>query len=797
MLVLVTIAVYWPVTGYDFVDYDDGSYVFQNTHVTGGLTWNGVKWAFTTLYFGIWHPLTWISHMLDCQVFGLRPGGHHLTSLLLHAANTVLLFGVLRRMTGALWRSALVAALFALHPLHVESVAWVAERKDVLSTFFVMLTLGAYVRYAEGRRGKAESRKQKAENGSGGVEVQSPASKVQGRWSVISNQTSRARAAATALRTTGSRSLITDHRSLFYLLSLAFFALALMSKPMVVTLPVILLLLDYWPLGRISLKSNVQSPKPEDLSHGPGAARKSYILDRILLEKLPFVLAALLTSLLTLHAGHRYGSLPSLANCPLTARMANAVISYARYLLEAFWPSDLAVFYPFPATLSLLSVAGAGLLLLGISVAAFCVARRWPYVVVGWLWYLATLLPVIGLIQLAGYSHADRYTYVPLIGVFVLLVWGAHDLTKRWRYGLKAVAVAGSVAIVLCLALTRQQLGHWKNGETLFRHALEVTESSYVAHNNLGVALHKKGQTDEAISQYQEALRLNPELAEAHYNLGNVVCEQGRIDEAISQYQEALRLKPDYAEAHYTLGVALDKKGQIDGAISQYQEALRLKPDYAEAHYNLGTALDKKGQTDEAISQYQEALRLKPDYAEAHNNLGIALDQKDQIDGAISHYQEALRLKPDFFQPHLALAQILPRLGRLRNAAFHMDEFLRLCPRANLEAPKNPVREPALGALNDLAWLLATSQPAKDRDGVRAVRFAERACELTQYKRTILVGTLAAAYAEAGQFDEAIAAAQKARALALAAGQKDLAARNQKLLELYQAHQPYHEPAER
>jgi tetratricopeptide (TPR) repeat protein len=604
-----------------------------------------------------------------------------------------------------------------------------------------------------------------------------------------------------------------------------------MSKPMVVTLPVILLLLDYWPLGRISLKSNVQSPKSEDLSHEPGTARKSYIVNRILLEKLPFVLAALLTSLLTLHAGKRYGSLPSLANCPLTARMANAVISYARYLLKAFWPSDLAVFYPFPETLSVWSVAGAGLLLLGISVTAFCLARRWPYVVVGWLWYLATLLPVIGLIQLAGYSHADRYTYVPLIGVFVLLVWGAHDLTKRWRYGLMAVAVAGSAAIVLSLALTRCQLGHWKDGEALFRHALRVTESNYTALNNLGNALDKKGHSDEAVLWFQAAIRLKPDYAGAHFNLGAVLDKQGLTDEAISQYQEALRLQPDYAdprnnlgtvldrkgktaeaigqfqevlrlnpdnvEAHYNLGVALDKKGQIDEAISQYQEAFRLKPDYAEAHYNLGTALDKKGQIDGAISQYQEALRLKPDYAEAHNNLGIALDQKDQIDGAISHYQEALRLKPDFFQPHLALAQILPRLGRLQNAAFHMDEFLRICPRANLEAPKDPVREPALGALNDLAWFLATSQQAEDRDGVRAVRFAERACELTQYKRTIPVGTLAAAYAEAGQFDEAIAAAQKARALALASGQKDLAAKNQKLLELYQAHEPYHEPAER
>jgi tetratricopeptide (TPR) repeat protein len=818
-------------------------------------------------------------------------------------------------------------------------VAWVAEREDVLSTFFVMLTLGAYHYYVQRRSQKPD------------------------RPSRVS--------------------IFHLPSSIFYVLSVLFFVCGLMSKPMVITLPLLLLLLDYWPLKRW---------EPAAFVARPGLAA------RLLLEKLPFVMAALLTSFITLHAASRRGSLPSVAECPIMARVANATLSYAGYLLQAFWPGDLAVFYPFPATISVWSVAAAALLLLGISVTAFCLARRWPYVMVGWLWYLATLLPVIGLIQLAGYSHADRYTYVPLIGVFVLLVWGAHDVTQRWRYGGAARSVAGCAAIVLCLVVTRQQLGNWKDSETLYRHALAVTENNYLAHNNLGNTLDEKGQTDEAIRQFQEAIRAQPSYAEAYNNLGAVLDKQGQtdeairqfqeaihvqpsyadahnnlsavldkkgqIDEAIRQYQEALRLKPDYAEAHNNLGSALDKQGQTDEAIRQFQEALRLKPDYAEAHNNLGSALDKQGQTDEAIRQFQEALRLKPDYAnahnnfgsaldkqgrtdeairqfqealrlkpehaeahnnlgsaldkqgqtdeairqfqealrlkpddaeihynlgvvldkksrtdeairqyqeairlkpddadahcnlgivfyrqgqtdeairqyqeairlkpnaakahnnlgialdrqgqtaeairqfqealrlqpgaaETHNNLGIALDRQGQTDGAIRQFQEALRLQPDYFRPHLALAQMLTRLGRLQDAAFHMEEFLRVCPGSNLESPNSPIRERAAGALNDLAWFLATSDRAEDRDCVRAVRFAERACKLTQYRQTALVSTLAAAYAEAGRFQEAIQTAQQARDLAQAAGQPEVAEKNRQLLELYRSGKAYRNP---
>ncbi len=635
MLVLVMIAIYWPVTGYDFVNFDDPAYVSANAHVQAGLTWENIRWASTTLYFGLWHPLTWVSHMLDCQLFGLRSGGHHLTSLLLHAANAVLLFVVFHSMTGALWRPALVATLFGLHPLHVESVAWVAERKDVLSTFFVLLTLWAYGRYAE--------------------------------RSVVSSRSARAPATDNGQRTTDYRSRITDHRTRFYLLSLLFFALGLMSKPMVVTLPLVLLLLDYWPLKRFDLAALVSGPRL-----GAG----------LLVEKLPFVMGALLVSWLTLRSAHQAGWTASVAHYPLTGRIANATLSYARYCLQVFWPAHLAAYYPLPATFPARPVAGAALLLVGISVGAFWAARRWPYILVGWLWYLVTLLPVIGLlIQLAAYSHADRYTYVPLIGLFVSLVWGGWELVRQWGRPICVCAVAAvAAAVVLCIALTEQQLGHWKNSEALFRHALEVTGNNQIAYNNLGEALDKKGQTDEAIRQYQEAIRLKPAFAEAHNNLAAALDARGQTDEAIGHYQEAIRLKPAFAEAHNNLGSALFKQGRTEAAIHQFQEVLRQKPDSAEAHYGLGKALAMTGQTDEAIRQYQEAIRQEPGFAEAHNNLGIALDEEGQTEEAIRQYQEAIRQEPGFAEAHNNLGIALGRKGQSDAAIREYQEALRLEP---------------------------------------------------------------------------------------------------------------------
>ena len=607
ILALVTLALYWQATHHDFINYDDDEYVTSNIHVQNGLTVESVKWAFLNPVSANWHPVTMLSHMLDCQIYDLKPWGHHLTSLLLHAFNTVLVFLLLRRMTGARWRSALVAALFAWHPLHVESVAWVAERKDVLSGFFGLLALLFYARYAQS-------------------EPQSSKFKIQN-----------------------------------YLLSLFFFALGLMSKAMLVTWPFIMLLLDYWPLQRITDdKWQVAS------------------FVRLVREKIPFFALAATASAATLVV--QKGAILSAENMPMGARVGNALISYCRYLGKIFWPTDLSIFYPHHKYWPLEQVLLAASFLGGVSVLLFLMRRRWPFLLMGWLWFVGTLVPVIGLVQVGGQAMADRYTYLPSLGLFIIIIWGAYELTWRWRYHVIISSVAGSVAIILCLCVTSQQLEYWQDSETLFGHALAVTEDNYVAHNNLGLALEKKGQTDEAIRQYQEAIRLTPGFAEAHNNLGIALQNQGQLDEARSQFQEALRLEPNNAEIHNNLGASLSETGQTDQAIGQLQEALRLAPDNSDAHNNLGKALGMKGQTDEAIGQFREALRLNPGFAEAHNNLGIALRQRSQIDEAMSQFQAAIRLKPDDAGFHNNLGATFYQKGQADEAIAQFQEALRLNP---------------------------------------------------------------------------------------------------------------------
>jgi Flp pilus assembly protein TadD len=410
-----------------------------------------------------------------------------------------------------------------------------------------------------------------------------------------------------------------------------------MSKPMLVTWPFVLLLLDYWPLERFQRRS----------------------AGRLVTEKIPFFVLAVVASVVTFMVQQRGGAVMAAETLPLSVRGGNALISYCRYLGKLFRPTDLAVFYPHPGSWPLESVLLAGGLIAGLSVLLFVKRRGYPFLLMGWLWYLGTLVPVIGLIQVGDQSMADRYSYLPLIGVLVLAVWGVCELTRGWHYPVFALPVAGSMAIVLCMALTRQQLGYWKDSETLFRHALAVTEKNQVAYNNLGSALDEKGQTDEAIRLYEKALRLKPDDATAHTNLGIALARKGQTDEAIRQYQEALRLKPDYAEPHYSLGNLLARAGQIDEAMREYQEAVRLKSDYAAAHNNLGFALVRKGQLDEAIRQYREAIRLKPDYAGAHYNLGFVLLKLGQTDEAIRQFQEALRLKPDYAEAQNSLARAL------------------------------------------------------------------------------------------------------------------------------------------
>jgi protein O-mannosyl-transferase len=641
VLALATVAVYWPAMRNGFVNYDDNVYVTANVHVQNGLSWESAKWALFNPVSSNWHPFTVWSHMADCQLYGLKPWGHHLTNVLLHALDTVLLFLFLRGLTGALWRSVFAAAIFGLHPIHVESVAWVAERKDVLSAFFGLLALMAYARYAYGRRQNAECRMQK------------PASS--------NTQPSHV-------------SRFTSHTSTFYLLSLLLFALGLMSKPMLVTWPFVLLLLDYWPLGRMQYaECRMQNAAAGSTEHATRntqqltrltaqsqiANRKSQILFPLLVEKIPFFALAAAASIATFVVQKQEHAVKTVEEFPFGARCENALVSYCRYLGKLFWPSDLAVFYPHPGHWPVGQLLLAGGVMVGVSVLLFAQRRRYPFLLMGWLWYCGTLVPVIGLVQVGGQAMADRYTYIPSVGVLLVAVWGAFELTRCWRYQVMALSLAGGAAVVLCLELTWRQLGHWQDSETLFRHAVEVTENNYVAYDNLGTVLGQKGQLDEAIRQFQAAVRLKPSHANARCNLAIALEKKGQTDEAIRQFREAIRLQPDYANAHCNLGSALEKKGLMDEAMRQFQEAVRLQPDYADAHNNLGVNLGKRGQIDEAIGQIQEAIRLKPDHAEAHNNLGTAFLQQGRADAAAAQYREALRLKPDYSDAQNNLARAL------------------------------------------------------------------------------------------------------------------------------------------
>jgi len=597
LLALVTMALYWPALHCDFVNLDDDVNVTDNLHVQSGLNWEGIKWALgNTKQAAYWAPMMWLSHELTCQLFGLNPRGHHLINVLLHGANTVLVFVLLRRLTGAMGRSFFVAALFGLHPLHVESVAWVTERKDVLSALFGLLSLLFYVGYAQNRA-----------------------------------------------------TLNPQRSTLDYILALLFFALGLMSKAMLVTWPFVMLLLDYWPLERVSsLKFSVSSsglmPSP---TLNSDQSRAGPQLSTLLLEKLPFLVLAVAASVVTYVVQGHGGTVMPIENLPLGARIANALVSYCRYLGKIFWPTNLAVFYPHPGHWPMEDVLLAGGLLLGITVLFTVARRRFPFLLMGWLWFGGTLVPVIQLVQSGEQAMADRFTYIPSLGVLILTVWGVHELTCRWRYHKVIWSLAGCAGIVLCMGVTRRQLGYWQDSEALFRHELAVTEDNCLAHVDLGTALDKKGRIDEAISQFRQAVRLNPNDDIANNNLGNDLLSQGQTDEAISRFEQAVRLNPRFAGFHYNLGLTLSLKGRIDKAIAQFQETIRLKPDYAEAHYYLGNAFLEKGQTAEAISQFQETLRLNPDDAEAHNNLGNALGVNGQTDEAILQFQEALRLKPD------------------------------------------------------------------------------------------------------------------------------------------------------
>jgi Flp pilus assembly protein TadD len=571
----MTLAVYWPVTRCEFVNYDDPDYFTSNLQVQTGLTAPNIIWAFSTGRTGNWHPLTWLSLMLDATLFGQGPLGPHLTNLLLHAANTRLLFLLLRRLTAADWRSAFVAALFALHPLHVESVAWISERKDVLSTFFGLLSLWTYARYVEKSR------------------VQSPKSKV------------------------------------FYGLALMFFVLCLMSKPMLVTLPFVMLLLDYWPLGRLS-----------SVEHRASNVR------RLVLEKWPFLMLSAASCIVTFIVQRKSGVMASLATVSMAGRMENSFVSYARYLGKTFWPTALANPYPLPGHWAAGLVIFSAVLVAGLSVAAVWLGRKLPFVPVGWFWFVGTLIPVIGLVQVGIQSMADRYTYVSLIGVFTILVWGLGAVCAHWRVPRSLIILLATTVLVAYAFRTRDQLRYWQNNETLFRHTLAVTENNWLAYNNLGTWLSKKGQITEAMECFHKSLQINPDDSDILYNLGNGYARLGDWNQAINNYQRALQIIPNQPDILDNLGFAFAARKQFAEAIACLEAALKLDPDSADAHNNLATVLFIQKRLDEAILHYREALRITPGDPQIYGNLGDALVKQGQLAEAVRCYQEALRLKP-------------------------------------------------------------------------------------------------------------------------------------------------------
>jgi tetratricopeptide (TPR) repeat protein len=724
LLAALTLAAFWPVGRLGFSIYDDEDYVVHNPHVVAGLTTGAIGWAFTSMDTDGWVPMTWLSHMMDCQWFGLNAGAHHWMNLGIHVANVLMLFLALvglveggrrnfeyrisnneyrmkgekdpaplvplpsegrgkdggGRAGGTVWCCALAAALFAVHPLRVESVAWIAERKDVLSGLFFMLTLLCYVK---------------------GFTIHGSGFRV------------------------------------YYWLAVVFFALGLMSKGMLVTLPFVLLLLDYWPLGRNS-------------------GFNAWTLQRLVVEKLPFFALAVAACVVTFVSQRAGGSVVSLHGMPLGWRIENALWSSLAYLGKTVWPENLAVCYPI-RRIAWWEALSAALALTSLTTLCLWRARRRPYLLVGWFWFLIMLAPVIGLVQIGKQAMADRYTYLPSIGLCLIAAGGMAELASRskpWRAAMILLAIG---LVLACVPATWRQLGFWQDDVKLFSHAIEVRQAdNYEGYLFLGNALVRAGRLDAAIQNYQASLQIDPDemshQEEAHYNVGAVLAAQKKFQEAAVHFAAALQLDPNNADAHAGLGRVLAAQKEYAEAEAEYtkalalKQALALKPDDPAITKALRAAT-LMAQSEIALTNYLEVLKTNPT-AEIHAAVSAILILQGNPQGAVEHYQAGLRLQPD--SPEI---------------------------------------------LNNLAWLLSTCADARIRNGAQAVNYAKRACELTHDRQVTAIGTLAAAYAEAGQFDEAVATAQKACALAEQNGQPQLLQKNQELLELYQAHQAYHETA--
>ncbi|MGC3958708.1 MAG: tetratricopeptide repeat protein [Verrucomicrobiota bacterium] len=819
LLGALTVAVYWPVVHHDFITLDDSEYVTENEWVTKGLSWEGVKWAFTTGHASNWHPLTWLTHQLDCQLFGLNPTGPHAINLALHLANSILLLLLLHQMTGTIWRSAMVAMLFALHPLHVESVAWIAERKDVLSAFFGILTLMAYTRYVNDSK------------------IQSPRSKV---W---------------------------------YAVALGLFACGLMSKPMLVTWPFVLLLLDLWPLLRVQPEAGRW-----DLGYGRG---------RILTEKIPFFAMTIASCVITFLVQRQGGAVSTSGNLPMEDRLANAVVSYVKYLRKTIWPDDLAIFYPhpelrFPASEQwpTMGILAAAVFLVVISVSVFKRVAKQPYLAVGWFIFIGTLVPTIGVVQVGTQALADRYTYIPLIGIFIIITWGVADLLQGRRSGRVVAGGLGGGLTLGCLIITSCQVKTWKDDFSICRHALNVTKYNPVAHSLLGKALARNGQQDEAITQFRAALEAYPYFRDAHQDLGAMLLAKSNITAAISEFEAQLTVRPNYVPSYIALGVCYELLSQHEKAQEYYAQTLQVAPDHALANYAIGLAAAERGQFQTAANHFRltlaqdpnhpqalislakvwlilnehgenvkllqpkttsaspadqnailgnalaalgqqaaasqcftNAIRMEPGLPERYTREGKTFFAKGQMDVASAWFYLVARLEPNSAEANEQLGTLLAAVGKLSEATSYFEKALSIKPsakvyynlalvkaltsddQATLSNLEHSIQlEPDRAeTLNELAWMLATHPKPEFRDGRRAVALAERVCENTKELETRYWGTLDAAYAEAGRYADAIRIAEKTVALARAKAEPHLAEAAEKRLTCYREHRPFHQ----
>jgi tetratricopeptide (TPR) repeat protein len=641
LLIVFSLIAFSRILGNNFINLDDTAYITGNNHIKSGISAESIKWAFTATFSSNWQPLTWLSHILDWSLFGANASGHHLINLLLHIGSVLFLFFFLEKTTKSLWPSAFVAALFALHPLRVESVAWASERKDVLSMFFGMATLYVYALYVE------------------------------------------------------------EQKLARYFLCLILFVLGLMAKPMLVTLPFLLMLLDYWPLGRwqkvfapVNLPAAVNgrlekkktrqrkadSAKEQKIS--TLLASRSPIICSLLWEKAPFIFLATVSSIVTIWAQSKGGAVASMGQLPFPARVLNAIMSYISYIYKIFWPVDLAVFYPYEDPFLQLPAASSLLILIAITIIVIYTIKKLPFLFVGWFWYLGTLVPVIGLMQVGRQAMADRYTYLPSIGIGIMLVWGIVYLLPKEKLR-KIILIPASIIILSVLTfLTWQQSGYWKNSIELFNHTLQVTKNNDLAHYNLADALNKQGKVEEAIVHYREAITINPYHDSAHCNLGVTLAAEGKTEEAITHYLAAIKINPLQYAAHSNLGIALAAEGKTEEAIAHYLTAIKINPDYADAHYNLANLLLKQGKIDQAIGHYLEAVKINPDHDNAHYNLADVLVKQGKIDQAVEHFREAVRINPSFAS--------LNNLGVNLERQFKHDEAIHYYRRAVLIEPQNP-----------------------------------------------------------------------------------------------------------